>query len=114
MKINGKKVVTPDVTKRPNSCAAPTVLCSGASAPEQRLVLLLPPQHKNVGPQPPRQRANPFLFFLFLSQHGIFAPHTHIGTGIRFLAPPFRPHPTSLLASKLAATRHVVQHRWAR
>ena len=49
------------------------MLCSGASAPEQRLVLLLPPQHENVGPQPPRQRTNPFLFFLFLSQHGIFA-----------------------------------------
>jgi hypothetical protein len=50
------------------------VLCSGASALEQRLVLLLPPQqHENVGPQPPRQRTNPFLFFLFLSQHGIFA-----------------------------------------
>ena len=56
-----------------NKGAAPTVLCSGASAPEQRLVLLLPPQHENVGPQPPRQRTNPFLFFLFLSQHGIFA-----------------------------------------
>ena len=49
------------------------MLCSGASALEQRLVLLLPPQHENVGPQPPRQRTNPFLFFLFLSQHGIFA-----------------------------------------
>jgi hypothetical protein len=58
---------------RKQLCRAYGAVCSGASAPEQRLVLLLPPQHENVGPQPPRQRTNPFLFFLFLSQHGIFA-----------------------------------------
>ena len=57
-------------------CATPVVLCSGASMPEQRVVLLLPPKHENVGPQPPRQRTNPFLFFLFLSQHGSFAVFT--------------------------------------
>jgi hypothetical protein len=56
------------------------VLCSGASALEQRLVLLLPPQHENVGPQPPRQRTNPFLFFLFLSQHGIFADYSVVNS----------------------------------